>query len=195
MLRVDPEGRCAALLVYGKQLVVIPFLRRDAVFDEHFAEPADIKPNIASLNRIPQLRSYTIDLRQLDEKIDNVLDFKFLHGYYEPTLVFVYEPIRTYVGRVTARQDTCCLVAVSLNVSQKVHPCIWTVANLPHDCYKVLPVPKPIGGVLVMTQNCLLYLNQSVPPYAIGLNSIAKKATNFPLRKLNIRHVLIMCGK
>ncbi len=85
--------------------------------------------------------------------------------------------------RVSARQDTCALVAVSLNVSQKVHPCIWTVANLPHDCYKVLPVPKPIGGVLVMTQNCLLYLNQSVPPYAIGLNSIARKATNFPLRK------------
>lgn len=42
-LRVDPDGRCAALLVFGKQLVIIPFLRRDAVFDEHFAEPVDIK--------------------------------------------------------------------------------------------------------------------------------------------------------
>ncbi|CAL8131581.1 unnamed protein product [Orchesella dallaii] len=194
ILRVDPEGRCAALLVFGKQLVIIPFLRRDAVFDEHFAEPSDIKPNIASLNRIPQLRSYTVDLKNLDEKVDNVIDFKFLHGYYEPTLVFIYEPIRTYVGRVTARQDTCALVAVSLNVSQKVHPCIWTVANLPHDCYKVLPVPKPIGGVLVMTQNCLLYLHQSVPPYAIGLNSIARKATNFPLRdQENVNMTLDSC--
>jgi hypothetical protein len=57
-----------------------------------------IQPNLASLNRIPQLRSYTLDLWQLDEKVDNVVDFKFLHGYYEPTIVFIYEPIRTYIG-------------------------------------------------------------------------------------------------
>ena len=57
-----------------------------------------LQPNIASLSRIPALRSYTIDLRELDERLDNIIDFKFLHGYYEPTIVFVYEPIKTYVG-------------------------------------------------------------------------------------------------
>lgn len=145
-----------------------------------------LQPNIASLNRIPTLRSYTIDLKELDERVENVIDFKFLHGYYEPTIIFLYEPIRTYVGRVSVRQDTCCLVAVSLNVSQKVHPCIWTVSQLPYDCCKVLAVPKPIGGVLVFSQNCLIYLNQSIPPYATGLNSMATKATNFPMSKLII---------
>jgi hypothetical protein len=42
-LRIDPEGRCAALLVYGRQLVVIPFQRRDSVFEEHFSDVGDIK--------------------------------------------------------------------------------------------------------------------------------------------------------
>jgi hypothetical protein len=34
-----------------------------------------------------------------------------------------------------------------------------------------------------MAQNSLMYLNQSVPPYAVALNSIARKATNFPLSR------------
>jgi len=105
-------------------------------------------------------------------------------GYYkvEKFVMLIYFYF-TLFRRVSVRQDTCCLVAVSLNVSQKVHPCIWTVTHLPHDCCKLLPVPKPIGGVLLMAQNSLLYLNQSVPPYAVALNSIARKATNFPLSK------------
>ena len=85
--------------------------------------------------------------------------------------------------RLSVRQDTCSLVAVSLNVTQKVHPSIWSVTHLPFDACKVLPVPKPIGGVLVMAQNSLIYLNQSIPPYAVSLNCVAQKSTSFPMSK------------
>ena len=40
-----------------------------------------------------------------------------------------------------------------------------------------------IGGVLVCATNSLLYLNQSVPPYGVSLNSIADHSTDFPLSK------------
>ena len=43
ILRVDPEDRCAALLVYSRQLVIIPFMRRDAVFDDGLSERPDVK--------------------------------------------------------------------------------------------------------------------------------------------------------
>ena len=43
ILRVDPEDRCAALLVYSRQLVIIPFMRRDAVFDDGLSEKPDVK--------------------------------------------------------------------------------------------------------------------------------------------------------
>lgn len=81
------------------------------------------------------------------------------------------------------RQDTCALAAISLNIRQRLHPVIWSISCLPHDCEKLLPVPKPIGGVLLFACNSLTYLTQSVPPYGVSLNSMGDKNTNFPLSK------------
>jgi cleavage and polyadenylation specificity factor subunit 1 len=49
-------------------------------------------------SKSPVLASYTIDVKTLDEKIANVIDFQFLHGYFEPTLLIVYEPLMTWSG-------------------------------------------------------------------------------------------------
>lgn len=50
------------------------------------------------MTRAPTLASYVIVLKELDEKIDNILDIQFLYGYYEPTLLLLYEPVRTFAG-------------------------------------------------------------------------------------------------
>ena len=71
-----------------------------------------------SLSLRPQ--SYIVDIRELDEPIVNVIDYHFLYGYYEPTLFILYEPLRTWGGRVAVRQDTCAIAAISLNITQKV---------------------------------------------------------------------------
>lgn len=74
-------------------------------------------------------------------------------------------------------------MALSLNVYQRVHPPVWSYCNLPFNSFKVLPVPKPIGGVLIISVNALLYLNQSVPPYGVSLNSFTDVSTAFPLKQ------------
>ena len=43
------------------------------------------------------------------------------------------------------RKDTCGIVAVSINMSGQQYPVIWTMTNLPYDCFKLMPVPKPLG--------------------------------------------------
>ncbi|XP_062865337.1 cleavage and polyadenylation specificity factor subunit 1 [Trichomycterus rosablanca] len=174
MVRVDPENRCAVMLVYGTQLVVLPF-RKDTLTDEQ-------EGIVGEGQKSSFLPSYIIDVRQLDEKLLNIIDMKFLHGYYEPTLLILYEPNQTWPGRVAVRQDTCSIVAISLNIMQKVHPVIWSLSNLPFDCTQVMAVPKPIGGVVVFAINSLLYLNQSVPPFGVSLNSQTNGTTAFPLR-------------
>ncbi|XP_061520798.1 cleavage and polyadenylation specificity factor subunit 1 [Phycodurus eques] len=174
IVRVDPENRCAVMLIYGTKLVVLPF-RKDTLTDEQ-------EGGVGDGPKSSFLPSYIIDVRELDEKLLNIIDMKFLHGYYEPTLLILFEPNQTWPGRVAVRQDTCSIVAISLNIMQKVHPVIWSLINLPFDCTQVMAVPKPIGGVVVFAVNSLLYLNQSVPPYGVSLNSQTNGTTAFPLR-------------
>lgn len=52
--------------------------------------------------------------------------------------------------RVAVRQDTCSIVALSLNMAQKVHPIIWSQSSLPYDCMQVQAVPKPIGEFITV---------------------------------------------
>lgn len=85
-MRVDSENRSAAMLIYGSRLVVVPL----------------IKPAKNSTDNIHH--SYVVDLKKLDEKVNNVKDFQFLHGYCEPTIMLLYEPLRTWPGRVAVRR-------------------------------------------------------------------------------------------
>uniref|UniRef100_A0A8C9Z1T4 Cleavage and polyadenylation specificity factor subunit 1 n=1 Tax=Sander lucioperca TaxID=283035 RepID=A0A8C9Z1T4_SANLU len=187
IVRVDPENRCAVMLVYGTQLVVLPF-RKDTLTDEQ-------EGGVGEGPKSSFLPSYIIDVRELDEKLLNIVDMKFLHGYYEPTLLILFEPNQTWPGRVAVRQDTCSIVAISLNIMQKVHPVIWSLTNLPFDCTQVMPVPKPIGGVVVFAVNSLLYLNQSVPPYGVSLNSQTNGTTAFPLRVQEEVRISLDCSQ
>ncbi|CAH0380574.1 unnamed protein product [Bemisia tabaci] len=173
-LRVDPEGRCAVMLLYGRKLLILPF-RKETVFDDPETLSQESKDQI--------LDSYIVTLAEVEDKMDNVIDIQFLHGYYEPTLLILYEPMKTFSGRISVRRDTCVMVAISLNLHQKVHPVIWSVSNLPFDCSQAIPVSKPLGGVLIFAINSMIYLNQSVPPYGVSLNSIAHESTSFPLKK------------
>lgn len=92
IVRVDPEGRCAVMLIYGRKLVVLPF-RKDPAIDE-----GDLIENPKLTSKTPILSSYMIILKTLEEKMDNIIDLQFLYGYYEPTLLILYEPVRTFPG-------------------------------------------------------------------------------------------------
>lgn len=61
------------------------------------ASPFPLTPP-APRQRSSFLPSYIIDVRALDEKLLNIVDLQFLHGYYEPTLLILFEPNQTWPG-------------------------------------------------------------------------------------------------
>eukprot|EP00118_Oscarella_pearsei_P015222 m.136215 g.136215 ORF g.136215 m.136215 type:complete len:1413 (+) comp38172_c1_seq126:32-4270(+) len=171
LIRIDPQHRCGAMLVFGTALAVFPFKRELLVDDQDWTKQA-----------VDDVPHYIIEMKSISERIANIVDIQFLHGYHEPTLLILFESLRTWPGRVAVRQDTCALIAISMNIVQKVHPVIWSLNNLPFDSFKALAVPKPIGGVVIMAVNSLLYLNQSIPPCGASLNSITESSTMFQLK-------------
>lgn len=206
MVRVDPENRCAAMLIYSKSIIIIPF-RKDVIVEEpeNNATPSGTTDTSTgqffttnlSNRRYPILPSYKLDLKneQYGTQISNILDIQFLHNYYEPTLLILYEPIRTWSGRVAVRQDSVSMITLSLDVHQRVHLHIWSLTNLPFNTFAALPVPKPIGGVLIMAHNALIHLNQGLPPYGVSLNCFNDSITSFPLKTQDSVKISLDCSQ
>lgn len=165
LVKVDPQGRCGGVLVYGLQMIILKAAQAGAGLvgdDEAFGSEGAISARIES--------SYIINLRDLDMK--HVKDFIFLHGYIEPVMVILQEREITWAGRVSWKHHTCMLSALSISTSLKQHPLIWSAINLPHDAYKLLAVPSPIGGVLVICANTIHYHSQSAS-CILALNNYA----------------------
>ena len=196
LVRVDPENRCAALLIYSKNIIIIPF-RKDIIIEETESSlfMSTVTNSSVSNKKSPVLPSYKLDLpyEQYGVNIINIVDIQFLHNYYEPTLFILYEPIRTWPGRIAVRQDTVSMITLSLDVHQRVHPHIWSVNNLPFNTFAALPVPRPIGGVLIFANNSLIHLNQGLPPFGVSLNGFNDGNTSFSLKTCDSLTISLDC--
>ncbi|PSR93371.1 Cleavage and polyadenylation specificity factor subunit like [Actinidia chinensis var. chinensis] len=165
LVKVDPQGRCAGVLVYGLQMIILKAAEAGSglvVEENAFTAGGAVSARIES--------SYVISLRDLDMK--HVKDFIFVHGYIEPVMVILHERELTWAGRTSWKHHTCMLSALSISTTLKQHPLIWSAANLPDDAYKLLAVPSPIGGVLVICANTIHYHSQSAS-CTLALNNFA----------------------
>ena len=185
LLRVDPRRRCIALLVYESKLIIIPIrhagegdLDDDLAQDDMLVPPNKkfkgenaIAQGLTRLGAAPPdstglgfMPSYLIDLDEAADLhgakgIRGVADFTFLEGYYEPTICLLHENKRTWVGRLAVSHHTKMITTISLNMSQKRHPCIWGASRIPHDCRHLVPLPAPAGGVVVVSSTAVFYRN------------------------------------
>lgn len=165
LVKVDPQGRCGGVLVYDLQMIILKAAQAGSGLageDEAFGSGGAISARIES--------SYIINLREVDMK--HVKDFIFVHGYIEPVMVILHEREPTWAGRVAWKHHTCMISALSISTTLRQHPLIWSAVNLPHDAYKLIAVPSPIGGVLVICANTIHYHSQS-SSCALALNNYA----------------------
>ena len=177
-VEVDPQSRCAVLNLYDLELAVLPFRQENAMLmeeDMYEDNQDDGEDGIAgegsmARGNYPVLPTYRINLAELG--VRRVRSMKFLQGYFEPTLMILYEHEPTWSGRVAARMDTCALLTISIAVEERSSPIIWSQKHLPYSCFRILPVPEPIGGALVFSPDMVLYFNQSS-------NCVGKKMSSY----------------
>lgn len=99
ILRVDPLQRCAVTLIYEGFLAVLPFRRIDSLRGAHHQQNETSEFSWQSKGSAPVLPTYTTYVStSTGEVINSVKDMHFLHGFYEPTLLVLYEPFRTWSG-------------------------------------------------------------------------------------------------
>ncbi|XP_055328374.1 cleavage and polyadenylation specificity factor subunit 1-like [Paramacrobiotus metropolitanus] len=173
IVRVDPDNRCAVMRLYRTQLLVIPFVHPPNRTDNALNGP---KP-------VSQFRSFALSLKKIkDDPNEFIQDFQLLPGYLEPTVAVLCHRVLSWPGRVAINSDTCYVAALSLNTRERAFHLIWNCVGLPYDSKYMLSVPRPIGGLLVVSTSAMIYVNQGVPAMGISLNSTTAGSTRFPLR-------------
>jgi cleavage and polyadenylation specificity factor subunit 1 len=183
LLRSDPASRCAALLLPAaintsalSTLAVLP-LTRDSL-DDIVTGAGD--EDLTDLHYSP---SYTLDLAAVvDEKIARIQDFCFLPGFTEPTLAVLFQsvPKETWTGRLENNRDTFGLIVLTLASSTPTvildcpHP-------LPYSCSRIFPCPPALGGVLLLTADAVIHLDQSAKITGCAANGWHKRSSALPL--------------
>ncbi len=97
----------------------------------------------------------------------------FLEGLSKPALAVLFEKSCTWAGRLAAKRDTCNMVVLQLIMSQGWTAPIWNISGLPHDATSIRATPKPLGGLIALCNNSVLYMNNNMVLACIGVNGFA----------------------
>ncbi|KAL5476911.1 CFT1 [Sanghuangporus weigelae] len=175
-LRVDPLSRCAALSLPCDSLAILPFYQSQV--------DLDLVETDNSVNRdIPYSPSFILDLAsQVDNRIRSVVDFVFLPGYNNPTLAVLFQTPQTWTGRLKEFKDTCHLFIFTLDLVTHMYPIITAVENLPCDCFAILPCDSSLGGVVIISCNALIYVDQASRRTALAVNGWAPRVSDMPMQ-------------
>ena len=187
---VDPEGRCIAAMATEDQLALIPLRTegssvdlaqleaagppRDRVVagglgagtdgsDSRDEAPASGVHALKAMSSLVHSEPFVAPLVLMHPSLRAGLlrDMAFLPGSLEPTLAMLHEPTPSSACRFVEGENMCWLSVFSLDLPRKKHPLLWQVQDLPPDSFCILPVPRPLGGIMVLAASSVMYCNQS----------------------------------
>ncbi|KAG8922734.1 mRNA cleavage and polyadenylation factor subunit [Tulasnella sp. 418] len=168
-LRTDSEFRCAGLLLPKDAIAILPFQTQ--------AELEIMEQEQASQREVPYAPSFILDLTEIDTKIRNVIDVVFVPGFNNPTIAVAYQTTQTWAGRLNEFKDTSSLCVITLDLVTRSYPVIAQVDHLPHDVLYLVPCPSSLGGVMAITSNAILHIDQASKVVGIAVNGWANRVT------------------
>jgi cleavage and polyadenylation specificity factor subunit 1 len=187
-LTADPSSRCAALKFGTHNLAILPFRQRDLVEDDYDSDadaPKETKTGQANgtdgEHKTPYTSSFVLPLTNLDPTLTHPVHLAFLHEYREPTFGIVAASQATAPSLLAHRKDILTYSVFTLDLEQKASTTLLSVSGLPYDITKVVPLPSPIGGALLVGGNEIIHVDQGGKTNGVAVNEFAKACTSFPL--------------
>lgn len=202
-LTADPGSRCAALKFGARNLAILPFKQADEEdismddWDPDLDGPRPVKQEDAStavvngtsnIEDTPYSPSFVLRLSILDPNLIHPIDLAFLYEYREPTFGILSSKLAP--SAALGRKDHLSFMVFTLDLQQKASTTILSVGGLPHDLSKVIALPAPVGGALLVGANELIHIDQSGASNGVGVNPFTKQCTDFTLSDqsdLNLR--------
>ncbi|KAG6899927.1 hypothetical protein C0993_005229 [Termitomyces sp. T159_Od127] len=174
-LRVDPHSRCSALSLPKDAFAILPFYQTQAELDVMDQDPVHTRD-------VPYAPSFILDLpATVDQNIRNIIDFVFLPGFNKPTIAVLCQAQQTWTGRLKEFKDTTRLVIFTLDIVTQSYPIITSVQGLPYDCFAIMACPASLGGVVILSGNSMIYVDQSSRRVILPLNGWQTRISDFPL--------------
>lgn len=193
-LVADPGSRCAALKFGARNLAILPFKQADEEdiamddWDPDLDGPRPVKQENAStavvngtssIEDTPYSPSFVLRLSILDPNLIYPIDLAFLYEYREPTFGILSSKMAP--SAALGRKDHLSFMVFTLDLQQKASTTILSVGGLPHDLFRVVPLPAPVGGALLVGANELIHIDQSGASNGVGVNPFTKQCTDFTL--------------
>ncbi|KAJ1327515.1 cleavage and polyadenylation specificity factor subunit 1 [Microdochium nivale] len=200
LLTADPGSRCAALKFGPRKLAIIQFPTADEDiemddWDEELDGPRPVREQTATTangasttQETPVSTSFVLRFPNLDPSLIHPVHLAFLHEYREPTFGILFSTMAP--SAVLGRKDHLAYMVFTLDLQQKASTTILSVTGLPQDLFRIIALPAPVGGALLIGSNEMVHIDQSGKSHGVGVNPFAKQATSFSLNDqsdLNLR--------
>ncbi|CAI7630992.1 unnamed protein product [Penicillium bialowiezense] len=194
ILSVDPSSRCAVYNFGIRNLAIIPFHQAgdDLVMDDYDSELDGERPSESSgkeieqkkdgqLHKTPYASSFVLPLTALDPSLLHPISLAFLYEYREPTFGILYSQVATSTALLHERKDVVFYAVFTLDLEQRASTTLLSVARLPSDLFKVVPLPLPVGGALLLGSNEIIHVDQSGKTNAVGVNEFSRQSSAFSM--------------
>ncbi|KAG6864394.1 hypothetical protein C0991_009920 [Blastosporella zonata] len=187
-LRVDPLSRCSALSLPKDAFAILPFYQTQAELD--VMDQDQTQTSLTRRRDVPYAPSFVLDLpAAVEQNIRNIVDFVFLPGFNKPTIAVLFQTQQTWTGRLKEFKDTVRLVIFTLDIVTQSYPIITSVQGLPHDCFSVMACAASLGGVVILSGNSIIYVDQSSRRVILPLNGWPSRISDFPLPAIPPEHL------
>lgn len=136
--------------------------------------------NGTTTNQEPRLfydSSFIIDATTLDSSIDTVVDMQFLHNYREPTIAVLSLKQEVWAGNLIKSKDNIQFQVLTLDLNLKSTISVFKIDNLPYEIDRIIPLPSPLNGTLLVGCNELIHVDNGGVLKRIAVNKFTRLIT------------------